>query len=644
MRNNSLGKNGKFYATAVFASLILLVVPVSLTGCRKEEVSGTSAQAVEESPAEETEPAAEESADWKELTLTAAGSAERMVESGGYLFFAYGDTIRSINEATGEMKILRTFEKDETSGAFWVYKGGLYYDSSQEEETEKSDAAEKPGMSGAPGMPEEPGGFYGLYRMDLETGEEEHLSDLMERPSSIYASGDMLYIKGFSMNIVYALDEEGKTKGELSPTETVYGQIPEGCLELFSGMLPYYVEHCGYMPVQNENCLVIADTDGTNLREVEEVTNTSSVLFAEDCFFAMFSDGSGKTQCWRYEADTLEKKMVFESAANPYPVQYRDGILYYMESKIPNLVGSETDFYRVAADKKNAGSEAPELVISVKEEPGMTGDYTYFGNFYAAEDAVYCQQFKDYGVYIGKVGSDNTQADLLEPVLYQSPICKLGHVEGEFETIPCKCGDYIAAQIYTEKMVFDGEDGAAEEMNRVMEEKRRKVVDSVKENLELFEEEELHWMADFSQPYSMTFVINGSNGITYLDDNYVCIRTDGYEYSGGAHGMPYRDYFVFDRKSGARLSLADIVENPVEELQAMVGKAFRKLAEETSFSFEAPEELEFIVSDSISYETPFFLTEEGIAFFYTPYEIAPYAAGFPEVVIPYEELDLKIAV
>ncbi|MFQ8839940.1 MAG: hypothetical protein ACLR8P_02205 [Clostridium fessum] len=53
----------------------------------------------------------------------------------------------------------------------------------------------------------------------------------------------------------YTLDENGKTAGELSPSDTIYGEIPAGCSELFNGILPYYTEQFGYMPVQNETCL-----------------------------------------------------------------------------------------------------------------------------------------------------------------------------------------------------------------------------------------------------------------------------------------------------------------------------------------------------------------------------------------------------
>ena len=50
----------------------------------------------------------------------------------------------------------------------------------------------------------------------------------------------------------------------------------------------------------------------------------------------------------------------------------------------------------------------------------------------------------------------------------------------------------------------------------------------------------------------MALTIDGDDAITYLDDHYVCVRADGYEYTGGAHGTPFRQYFVFDRETGAR--------------------------------------------------------------------------------------------
>lgn len=54
-----------------------------------------------------------------------------------------------------------------------------------------------------------------------------------------------------------------------------------------------------------------------------------------------------------------------------------------------------------------------------------------------------------------------------------------------------------------------------------------------------------------------------------------------------------------------------------------------------------PEDLEHTVADDVSFESDFYLSEEGIVFYYPPYAIAPYSEGFPEAVVPYDALRLK---
>ena len=79
-----------------------------------------------------------------------------------------------------------------------------------------------------------------------------------------------------------------------------------------------------------------------------------------------------------------------------------------------------------------------------------------------------------------------------------------------------------------------------------------------------------------------------------------------------------------------------------EQTEELAIAAFRELAEKTNFAFESPEDLEHTVADGISYESPFYLSETGVVFYYAPYEIASYAEGFPEVTIPYSELEMRI--
>lgn len=618
------------------ASMFLIAASAALSACKKSPAAETTAQT---QAAEETEGA----------VSTALGAADRVLEENGMLYLKYRTEIRSLSKETGEMKTLCQFDTGDENSTFWVYGGGLYFDRIQAE-------------SGSTQGTE----FYGLYRLDLESGVEEHLADLTDQPSVLYASKNRLYVKGYNMNVIYTLDENGKTAGELSPSDTIYGEIPAGCSELFNGILPYYTEQFGYMPVQNETCLVIADVDGSHPREISDITNTSSVLFAKDAFFALLRDGNGNTQCYRYEVSDPEKRtLLYETAENISLVQYQDGYLYLMENQASQISTGKYSFKRIAADAKadaaaNA-AEAQNALFTVEEEPGMTNDFSMYGNFYVTGNQAYCQQFKDYGVYLGEKTLDDAasgEVTLLEPVLFQSPIRELGHVEAQSETLKSADGSRELGSVYAERLVFDGEGDAVEAMNQTMQELQASVLsaartDSMNLDTEMSidtaesdgsEEETLPQEADAAQPvYSMALTIDGDDAITYLDDHYVCVRADGYEYTGGAHGTPFRQYFVFDRETGARLSLSDVVENPVEELQAKVGAAFRELAEKTNFAFESPEDLEHTVADGISYESPFYLSETGVVFYYAPYEIASYAEGFPEVTIPYSELEMRIA-
>ena len=623
------------YRAVLAASMFLIAASAALSACQKSPAAETTAQT---QAAEETEGA----------VSTALGAADRVLEENGMLYLKYRTEIRSLSKETGEMKTLCQFDTGDENSTFWVYGGGLYFERIQAE-------------SGSTQGTE----FYGLYRLDLESGVEEHLADLTDQPSVLYASKNRLYVKGYNMNVIYTLDENGKTAGELSPSDTIYGEIPAGCSELFNGILPYYTEQFGYMPVQNETCLVIADVDGSHPREISDITNTSSVLFAKDAFFALLRDGNGNTQCYRYEVSDPEKRtLLYETAENISLVQYQDGYLYLMENQASQISTGKYSFKRIAADAKadaaaNA-AEAQNALFTVEEEPGMTNDFSMYGNFYVTGNQAYCQQFKDYGVYLGEKTLDDAaggEVTLLEPVLFQSPIRELGHVEAQSETLKSADGSRELGSVYAERLVFDGEGDAVEAMNQTMQELQASVLsaartDSMNLDTEMSidtaetdgsEEEVLPQEADAAQPiYSMALTIDGDDAITYLDDHYVCVRADGYEYTGGAHGTPFRQYFVFDRKTGARLSLSDVVENPVEELQAKVGAAFRELAEKTNFAFESPEDLEHTVADGISYESPFYLSETGVVFYYAPYEIASYAEGFPEVTIPYSELEMRI--
>ena len=118
-------------------------------------------------------------------------------------------------------------------------------------------------------------------------------------------------------------------------------------------------------------------------------------------------------------------------------------------------------------------AEAQNALFTVEDEPGMTNDFSMYGNFYVTGTQAYCQQFKDYGVYLGEKTLDDAaggEVTLLEPVLFQSPIRELGHVEAQSETLKSADGSRELGSVYAERLVFDGEGDAVEAMNQTMQE------------------------------------------------------------------------------------------------------------------------------------------------------------------------------
>jgi hypothetical protein len=114
------------------------------------------------------------------------------------------------------------------------------------------------------------------------------------------------------------------------------------------------------------------------------------------------------------------------------------------------------------------------------------------------------------------------------------------------------------------------------------------------------------------------------------------ISRDWEYYTGGAHGMHNRDYYVFSLGEKRRLSLGDIILDEAKPaLDDLVEAALREQMgipewiplSERGFVENPPDKLD-----------DFFLNSQGLGFQWDPYKIAPYSMGIIEVVIPYDAL------
>jgi hypothetical protein len=119
-------------------------------------------------------------------------------------------------------------------------------------------------------------------------------------------------------------------------------------------------------------------------------------------------------------------------------------------------------------------------------------------------------------------------------------------------------------------------------------------------------------------------------------NSILCYRADTYAYTGGAHGMGISRFMVFDTDLKARIQLKDLFIDGYDEI---LGDMLEKKYSEIRFlDEEEPLTEAGLFDDHIHPTENFQITEEGITFFYNPYELAPYAMGSITISLSKDEI------
>ncbi|MGP5791430.1 RsiV family protein [Psychrobacter celer] len=117
-------------------------------------------------------------------------------------------------------------------------------------------------------------------------------------------------------------------------------------------------------------------------------------------------------------------------------------------------------------------------------------------------------------------------------------------------------------------------------------------------------------------------------------NDFELFEIHSYVFTGGAHGMPYSEYLIFDQQTKKPIQLADMLQpNKKSRFNALAYSAYKewvKTVDEDVASYE--KSWPFSLSDNIT------LTDQGIDIRYQHYSIGPYAYGMPVLSIPYSQL------
>jgi hypothetical protein len=158
--------------------------------------------------------------------------------------------------------------------------------------------------------------------------------------------------------------------------------------------------------------------------------------------------------------------------------------------------------------------------------------------------------------------------------------------------------------------------------------------------LEDFNTEFVNFKKDYPEDTEPVWVLRIETELSYQSQDIITIAISTYEFEGGAHGNDQIKFLNLDAKTGFILSQNDIIDN--SEAFIDIAKAY--------FLKNLENREENLKMEDFFFGEPFHLPEnigfsnEGVVLLYNVYEVASYAQGYTEFVIPFEAVEPYIKV
>jgi hypothetical protein len=119
-------------------------------------------------------------------------------------------------------------------------------------------------------------------------------------------------------------------------------------------------------------------------------------------------------------------------------------------------------------------------------------------------------------------------------------------------------------------------------------------------------------------------------------NNGIVIERELETYSGGAHGMRYKQYYVIDLESLKRIGIDDMFRDyQGDNVRAIV---YRELRRYSGLNEDQPLSEGIFFDDAPELTSNFYVTERGLGLHWNPYEIAPYSEGYIDIILPWRTI------
>ena len=326
------------------------------------------------------------------------------------------------------------------------------------------------------------------------------------------------------------------------------------------------------------------------------------------------------------------------------------GILDYYDGKVYYYTQAKDSFVlpKYSVWEYDLNTDKNRLLYEAQTEPGATDVAAGIQAFRIVNGDAY---------YIGLVGDRlewmkrNLDAEGAKPVdtglsMGEKTAFKYGSVAYDSYEDYCKgCGIPIV-RFYGETFVLsDAYSPAAGKINDAL---KKSLDDQVKEyrggeDQRGYSEEECEYHKQYPNQYCEEYE-EEITGVQILSEKYLTVDYNGYWYGGGAHGMPYINQRLFDLSTGKELTLQDFYPGSSKDFKKLIATKTK----EDYLSYPENESPYFAGDADTVYQQAYdyalldtknvIFGEDGIDYYYPPYDMGPYASGFIFIHVSYEEL------
>ena len=475
---------------------------------------------------------------------------------------------------------------------------------------------------------------YALVRLQSDGSESEVVYNYGEEYASynMYFADGKLYVDASGVGDLITIDADGRV-----------ADITDSSLASSSVAVPDDYRMVTY--VNNGNQTAFPDDTIKN--------NGKMVLINQDYEYVLYDkDGStsllgGEVSSY-YNGKLLINKNTDDYSGYDYGiVDMKSGeytYLCYSDDRL-NIVAMDNDYVYTSEDAEDGRSTIYNKISLKNGRIDMLLDKQYSEDSLVTyvngtmpcvlDGKLYTITSENYAMYNEIIDLSTKEETVSGESYYDSGIGQVGKLERCSEEYTAPDGTVLMT-VNAEVLKVSDRYAGASKINAVMSD----VLDSLS-NHDADRQEALSWYEDAGEDnawfprYSFDAEVSK---ITYLDEKVLGFEMNGYDYYGGAHGMPWKDNYLFDLETGERLTLGDLVAVTEEELDSIVVDAYKNNGEWEYYWDES----ENTIIEGISYETTdFTVTEDGLKFYFYPYALASYAQGFTYATVPYDRLGIS---